>query len=75
MNIQKRELCVKGILAQDLGSFGGGFNFFISREGATQDMPPRRHVLSLPKEASVCCQDMSVGIESEEVAKGLDGDE
>ena len=38
-------------------------------------MPPRRHVLSLPKEASVCCRDMAVRVESEEVAKGLDGDD
>jgi len=37
-------------------------------------MPPRRHVMSLPKEASVRYQDMAVGIESEEVAKGLDGE-
>ena len=42
-------------------------SFFSSRGGATRNMP-------LPVEAAIRHQDMAVGIESKEVAKGLDGD-
>ena len=41
---------------------------FQVQEGATRNMP-------LPVKASVRHQDMAVGIESEEIAKGLDGDD
>jgi len=37
--------------------------------------PPVDAVLSLSKEAAIRHQDMAVGIESEEIAKGLDGND